>query len=154
LDVVAGGWNTFIMWNATSFGANQEAYLTFKQFETTSGNEHSLVLKSQSSSKNDGLIYIQYDAANRAMQVWTYHPSLGWVQYGANIPVTFAVGDQMGARARANGTVEVYKNGTLLATRSITSWPYYANGGYIGIWFVNATNALMDQFGGGNIPVP
>jgi len=71
------------------------------------------------------------------------------VQYGAAIPVTFAAGDQFGARARPDGTVEVYRNGTLLGTRSITSWPYYASGGYIGLWFVNAPNALLDNLGGG-----
>jgi hypothetical protein len=71
------------------------------------------------------------------------------VQYGGNIPVTFVNGDQFGARARPDGTVEIYRNGILLATRSITSWPFYANGGYIGLWWVNAPGALLDNFGGG-----
>jgi hypothetical protein len=78
-----------------------------------------------------------------------YHAAQDWVQYGADIPVTFANGDQLGARAKPDGTVEIYRNGALLATRSITSWPYYANGGYIGLWFVNAPGALIDDFGGG-----
>ncbi len=95
------------------------------------------------------MIYILYDGVGHTVQVWTYHPTQGWVQYGANIPVTFANGDRFGARARPDGTVEIYRNGTLLATRSITTWPYYANGGTIGLWFVNAPNALLDDFGGG-----
>jgi hypothetical protein len=60
-------------------------------------------------------------------------------------------GDRLGARAKSDGAVEVYKNGTLLGTFDVTGWPYYANGGYIGVWFVNATNALADDFGGGNM---
>ena len=49
----------------------------------------------------------------------------------------------------ANGTVEVYVNGSLLATRSITAWPYYASSGYIGLWTITANNELFDNFGGG-----
>lgn len=151
LDVTANGWNTSIFWNAGSFGAEQEAYLTFSQLHTGSGNEHSLVLKSQSTNTTSGLIYVMYDSTSQAVQVWTYHPSQDWVQHGGNIPVTFAAGDQFGARAKANGSLEVYRNGTLLATRSITSWPFYANGGFIGLWMVNAPNVLADNFGGGNV---
>ena len=87
------------------------------------------------------------------MQVWTFHPTGGWTQRGANISVVFVDGDQFGARALANGTVEVYKNGVLLATRSITGWVLYASGGYIGLWFADATDARLDDFGGGNVSV-
>jgi hypothetical protein len=92
-----------------------------------------------------------YDAPNQRVQVWTYEWPAGWVQHGADIPVTFAEGDQFGARAYADGTVEVYKNGTLLATRDITSWSYYDQGGYIGLWFIDAQNVQLDDFGGGTI---
>ena len=103
---------------------DQEAYVTFTQIDTTS-NEQRLILKSQSSkSSSSGLISILYDGAGHNVQVWTYHPTQGWVQYGTNIPVTFANGDQLGARAKPDGTVEIYRNGTLLATRNITSWPF------------------------------
>jgi hypothetical protein len=149
LDVTATGWNTYILWNGTSFGADQEAYVTIAQVDTSS-NEHSLILKSQSSSSSTaGMIYIQYDGSSRTIQVWTYHPTQDWVQYGAAIPVSFAAGDQLGARARPDGIVEIYRNGTLLGTRTITSWLYYTSGGYIGLWMVNAPNALLDNFGGG-----
>ena len=122
LDVVSTGWNTNIVWNPSSFGANQEAYVTFTQLDAVSGNEHALILKSQSStSTSSGLLYVMYDHAAKTVQVWTYHPTQDWVQQGASIPVTFATGDQFGARARADGTVKVYRNGTLLGTRSISS---------------------------------
>lgn len=40
--------------------------------------------------------------------------------YG-NTPATFANGDQLGARAWANGKVEIYKNGTLVATVTLSA---------------------------------
>lgn len=153
LDVTSAGWFTNIFWNATSFGANQEAYVTFIQLEAAGGNEHGLILKSQSnSSTSNGLLYVMYDHTAQVIQVWTYHPTQDWVQRGANIPATFAAGDQFGARAKADGTVEVYKNGTLLGSRSVTAWPFYNSGGYIGLWMVNSNAARLDNFGGGNAP--
>jgi hypothetical protein len=73
------------------------------------------------------------------------------VQRGADIPVTFVDGDTFGARARPDGTVEVYRNGELLGTRDITAWPHYDDGGYIGLWFAGAYNARLDDFGGGTV---
>jgi RHS repeat-associated protein len=97
------------------------------------------------------LIEVYYHAPSQIVQVWTYEFSTGWVQHGADIPVAFANSDTFGARATADGSVEVYKNGTLLGTRDITSWTYYASGGYIGLWLIHAPNARLDDFGGGNV---
>lgn len=99
LDVTAAGWDTYAIWSSNSFGADQEAFITFTQLHTNSGNEHSLVLKSQSSTSNTGLIYVCYDASGQNVQVWTYHPSQDWVQRGTSISATFTSGDQLGARA-------------------------------------------------------
>jgi hypothetical protein len=150
-DVVASGYDTYTFWSATSFGGDQEAYFTFSQVDADAP-EQSILLKSQnSSSYGNGVIEILYDANADIVQVWTYHPTGGWVQRGANIPVVFANGDQFGARALASGSVEVYKNGALLATRSITGWALYAGGGYIGVWFADSADARFDNFGGGNV---
>ncbi len=59
------------------------------------------------------------------IQVWTYDYSQDWVQHGLDIPVTVANGDQFGARAKADG--------------------------YIGMWFINANDAVLDDFGGGTV---
>ena len=98
------------------------------------------------------MIEVYYEASTHLAQVWTYTSAQNWVQRGADIPVTFATGDQFGARARSNGTLEVYRNGLLLAARDISAWPYNAGGGYIGLWFSSASNALLDNFGGGTLP--
>jgi len=33
----------------------------------------------------------------------------------------------------------------------VTGWPYYDDGGYIGLWFVSAEEAYADNFGGGSL---
>jgi hypothetical protein len=85
------------------------------------------------------------------VQVWTYSAAQGWVQRGADIPVTFVNGDQFGVRVSASGQVRVYRNGTLLASRDISGWTYAASGGAIGLWIDQASNTLLDDFGGGNV---
>jgi RHS repeat-associated protein len=146
LDVGAG---EDIYWNVSAWGANQEAFVTLTNLDSN-GGEQDLLLKSQSSSDwSSGVLEVWYDAAQGRVQVWTYTEAQNWVQRGGDIPVTFANGDQFGARATSDGQVKVYRNGTLLATRDVTAWPYYAEGGYIGLWFISAGNAVLDDFGGG-----
>ena len=114
-------------------------------------SEIDLILKSQSNINwHQGLIEVLYDPTAKVVQVWTFSNSQGWVQYGANIFVTFVDGDKFGAWAKADGTVNVYRNGILLGSRSVASWQYNNQGGYIGLWMVNAPAMLMDDFGGGN----
>jgi len=150
MTVDYNGSNSDIYWS-NSFGADQEAYVTFTDIDTTA-SEHDLLLKAQSNTTwGDGVIEVLYDPTGQTVQVWTYEWPDGWVQHGADIPIAFVDGDTFGARALANGTVEIYKNGTLLATRNITAWPHYADGGYIGLWFIGAEDAVLDDFGGGTI---
>jgi CSLREA domain-containing protein len=158
LDVFSNG---DIYWKNTSFGANQEAYVTLTTIDTA-GQEIDLMLKSQSntawSSGGAARLEVWYDPdpnpANSRVRVVTYASGQGWVQRGADIPVSFANGDVFSARATADGRVLVYRNGALLATRDVTGWAYYANGGYIGLWTIGASNALLDDFGGGGVNEP
>jgi hypothetical protein len=46
--------------------------------------------------------------------------------------------------------VDVYRNTTLITSCDTSSWSYTSNGGYIGLWFANSSNAFVDNFGGGN----
>jgi hypothetical protein len=71
--------------------------------------------------------------------------------------VTFANGDQFGARALENGSVEVYKNGSLVGTADLSAWQFAHNSGSIGLWTVSAGSTLLDDFGGGTTgsdPIP
>ena len=151
LSVDYHGSNNDVYWKNEPFGANQEAYVTFTQVDSA-GDEQILLLKSQSNiTWGDGVLEVVYRALNNRVEVVTWDWPQGWVQHGADIPVTFADGDTLGARALADGTVEVYKNGTLLAARDITSWSHYADGGYVGLWFIGAEDAVLDNFGGGTL---
>ncbi|MGQ0604221.1 MAG: RHS repeat-associated core domain-containing protein [Anaerolineales bacterium] len=68
---------------------------------------------------------------------------------------TFANGDRFGVRARANGLVEVYKNGVYVEAESVAGWTYAGSGGYIGLWLSSdASDTLLDDFGGGNVGGP
>jgi len=146
MDVGAGD---AVFWQASSFGANQEVFITLATLDPA-GAEQDLLLKSQSANTwSNGALEVYYDAASHRAQVWTYTSAQGWVQRGADLAVTLANGDRFGARARSNGAVEVYRNGVLLGTRDVTAWPLYANGGYIGLWFADAANSVLDDFGGG-----
>ncbi len=142
------GYGEAIFWNPTSFGANQEAYVTFTTVDSDA-MDMDLVLKSQSNTNWEAGLEVWYDPAVQRVEVWTYTSGQGWVQRGTSISVTFADGDQLGARATADGQVRVYKNGSLLGTRDVTGWPYYASSGYIGLWLVGAAAAMLDDFGGG-----
>jgi hypothetical protein len=142
-----------ILWQADQFGADQEAFVTFSNIDPGAG-EQDLLLKSQSpTSWLSGVLEVLYNPAAGIVQVWTYAPGPGWQKWGQDIPVTFANGDQFGARALADGTVNVYRNGVLIASRNISSWQFASSGGYIGLWYVNASNATADDFGGGNVSV-
>jgi PKD repeat protein len=139
-------------WNGTGavFGANQEVYLTIAT-PSSAAREMDLMLKVQGTSYTAGHIEVRYDANPGRVQVSTYQ-SGKWTNRGASISTTFAAGDRFGARALANGDVNIYKNGTLLGTRSVTAWPFYNLGGRVGITMENANAARIDNYGGGTVP--
>ncbi len=141
-----------LFWSASSFGTSQEVFVTFNAVDPAAA-EQDLLLKSQSATGwTSGVIEVWYQAASHRVQVWTYSPAQGWVQRGADIAVTFANGDQFGARSTANGSVEVFRNGVLVGSRDASAWSFSGTGGYIGLWFITAPNTLLDNFGGGTLP--
>jgi Mg-chelatase subunit ChlD len=145
------GTATDIFWK-NAFGADQEAYVTFTKISTTT-KEQSLLLKARSNRTwGDGVLEVQYNPLLNTVQVWTWEWPKGWVKYGDDIPVAFVDGDVFGARARADGIVEIYRNGELIGTRDVTSWKFYDKGGYIGLWILGTRNTVLDDFGGGTVP--
>jgi hypothetical protein len=147
-QLLAGGGDAFMFWT-TPFGATQEAYVTLKSINA-SASEIDLLLKSQNGSMwNGGVMEVWYEPSTHLVRVVTFSSAQGWVQRGPDIPVTFNVGDRFGAKARADGFVEVYRNTTLLATVDAHLWTYANSGGYIGMWVANGQNTQLDDFGGG-----
>jgi hypothetical protein len=147
--VVGGGQD--IYWNMAYQGVDQEAYVTLSTIDP-GASEIALMLKSQSNiGISPGQIAVVYYPSGNEVQVWTNDTSNGWLQQGTDISATFSNGDQFGVRAWASGLVEVYKNGSLLGARSVASWPYYGDGGFIGLFNFNVGSTILDNFGGGTL---
>jgi len=150
LDVQLGG---ALIWKSDSFGASQEAFMTLTRIAPHSPTQ-GLLLKAQASNRMEaGVIIVVYDALAKAVRVSTLRlDQPAWTNYGKT-PVTFANGDQLGARVSADGTVEVYQNDTLIATVTLTAKDqvfFNSKGGRIGIWTLAAPTAVLDDFGGGD----
>ena len=140
-----------IYWSPAAFGADQEAYVTFATIDP-GASELDLLLKAQSNGYvGTGVLEVVYEPAGHRIQVWTYASAQGWMQRGADIPMTLLNGDQLGARASSTGMLEVYVNGLLVGTRDVTGWPFATSGGRIGLWLISASGALLDDFGGGTV---
>ncbi len=142
------GFNT-IIWNGAIFGADQEAYVTIAAL-TPLAPEYDLVMKVQGTSATSAQLEVRYDDQVKQLKVSTYTSAGGWVRQ-ATLNQTFVAGDRLGARAYANGTVDVYRNGTKVTTVSITSWAYATAGGRIGMTLGLVTSSAFDDFGGGTV---
>ncbi len=136
----------------TSFGPDQEVSTTLSAV-TATATEIDLILKEADRGDGEDLLEVWYQPQRGTVQVWTVHNWGTWIQHGVDIPVSFQAGDQFGARAKADGTVEVYKNGTLVGSVTVAStWPSVASGGRVGVWLVDAFTTAYDDFGGGTLP--
>jgi glucose/arabinose dehydrogenase/chitodextrinase len=143
------GGNATTVWNGAVFGPDQEAHIRFLAM-TPGAPEHDLMLKVQGVSAFDGHIEVRYDDGYQQVAVATYVSRSGWTTR-ATFPVTFGIGDQLGARAYGDGTIEVYKNGVPIGATSAGDWPFAAQGGRLGMTIAGATASRMDDFGGGNV---
>ena len=144
--------DNYIEWNPTVFGANQEVFVKLSTVGTTAP-EQNLMLKTQGTTWAAGHIEVSYNAPAAKVIVYTFTPPSTWATRGTLNVVTLTAGQQFGARALANGDVQVYRNGVLLGTVSVAGWAYSAGGGRIGLSCSNATTTRFDDFGGGNVAV-
>ena len=119
---------------------------------TAAAPEHDLLLKSQGPSWSAGVIQVTYSASQSLVVVSTYAPGAGWTRRGGPWHVTFAPGDRFGARALADGRVQAFRNGVLLGEASAAAWPFFANGGRIGVVLSGAVRTRITRFGGGTLP--
>ncbi len=151
LDVLLGG---ALVWKPTSFGTSQEAFVRLSTIDRR-GPSQGVMLKAQNGIvPNSGAILVVYDALARAVRVSTLRFNVPvWMHY-RNVAATFVNGDQFGARALASGSVEIYKNGALIATVALNASDqafFNSKGGKIGLWTLAAPNSFFDDFGGGTI---
>jgi hypothetical protein len=111
-DVVVDDGSPF--WQGLVPGASQDSFVTFTNLHTPVGEQHSNGVWSEDS------IQVLYDTPSQRIQFWAYSAEDGWTQRGEDLPVTFADGDVFRARALADGTVEVHRNGVLLVRQGVT----------------------------------
>lgn len=151
LDIQAGG---PIYWNPRAFGASQAAFVTLSTVAPKSPSQGVLLKVQSSNVPNAGAIAVVYDAAAKAVRVSTFRlGALAWTPYG-NTPALFSNGDKLGACAKANGEVRVYKNDALVKTVTLSTADqkfFNAKGGKVGVWSVLAPQAFLDDFGGATV---
>jgi glucose/arabinose dehydrogenase len=143
-----GGIGIAVWGGGAPFGPNQEAYFTLDAM-TQGSPHHSLMLKVQGTSYANGHIQVRYKLPDDAIYVTTYAPSQGWVERGT-IEYPLDPGDQLGARARPDGVIEVFVNGDLLGAIDGGNWPFHAGGGRIGLVLQDALSTRVNDFGGGD----
>src|SRR5207249_2742946 len=136
------------VWANATFGGDQECYATLTSIPSNP-SEIDLILKVQGVSPTAGCVEAWYDKPGQRVVISTFDSGASWRQWGVIPDVTFATGDQFGVRAYANGTVEVYQNHVKLGQASVVGWPFYANGGRVGVTLEGATGAALDDVGGG-----
>jgi len=141
----------FPIWSGSTFGPDQEAYITIKTITGAVAPERDLVLKAQTLSDNTAHIEVRYDDQLKQVDVGTYDAVNGWLVQGTPIPATFLAGDRFGARAYSNGLVEVYQNATKIGSRTLVTWPFIDQGGYIGLTLDMSNRGTLDDFGGGDV---
>lgn len=138
------------------YDVNQEVHVTLTTIDPAA-EEIDLLLKVQGGNKPNwggGVIEVLYHPSSNSVTVWTYRPdTLQWFDYPA-IPAAFADGDQFGAQALASGDVVIFKNGVEIGRVTMTTADqnfFNPRGGYIGLWFIGATDSFFDDFGGGTV---
>jgi len=149
LDVQMGGG---LVWRPTAFDVNQEAFVTLSLIDPRSRSQ-GLMLKVQTGRvPRAGSILATYDARNQALRVSAWRHSIQ-TNYSP-IPAAFVDGDKLHAQVFSDGTVALYRNGALIGTVTLSAADqafFNSRGGKIGIWTQYASNALLDDFGGGTI---
>lgn len=152
--VGAPGTPGIMVW-PTVFGPTQEAYVTVHSFDPGDG-EIELILKNQGMIMECDSLEIDYQPHGLGAGMGllgVYGCSGGNPMTFASAPFSLAPGDRFGARARADGKVEVYKNEALAGTFDVSMFPYATSGGRIGFFSSSlVAPAHFDDFGGGTTP--
>ncbi len=151
-SVVLSSFSGYAFHTSPPLSPDQEAYLSF------TGNLNpsvaaGLILKAQTIQTTEGALLVFYDATQESVSVEASTPGQGWRELCARIPVRFEEGDRLGARAFGNGVLQVFKNDSIVGTRSIADWAFARAGGLLGFALVGDPGTRVDDFGGGDIVI-
>lgn len=134
-----------VFWG-TPLCPDQEVFATVPWIDNLS-TEIMLTLKSQQGGECDRIVVI-YSPLDDILAV-QYCTGTDWGPYLGVVPFDMSPGDVFGARARQDGSVEVYVNGELITDGSVQEWPFYAQGGHVGLaQYLPEEGQYWDDFGG------
>lgn len=145
LDVGEGG---PLYWNAATFGADQMASVSLVQSGLTDAHQ-SLLLKVQGSGWTKGALAVYYLPGAGEVGLEAYVPNKGWTTL-AVFPAALKPGDRLTGVALADGTLQAYVNGVFLGQANAGKF-FVGKAGRIGLWFFQAREAVLDDFGGGTL---
>jgi predicted outer membrane repeat protein len=151
LDVEEGG---PVYWHRDTFGPDQQAFVTLAKVDPN-GQHHSVLLKAQDNARGlpdwrRGAVAVFYDAVTQQVGVESYVPGRGWRVEGVRDSIVLKDGDQLGGRVKSGATAVVFVNGSFLFETSID--PFFdGKGGRIGLWFIVAADAVLDDFSGATV---
>jgi len=139
-----------IVWTGKQFSFAQEA--SVKIVKMPASGEVGLILKADAAAPTSAINVAYQVGANSTV---IFLKNGGWND-GVRVNATFSEGDVMGARAFGDGAIQILRNGVVVATTNITSWPFNNQGGYTGIYVWNGPGAVLDDFdakdSGGVVP--
>jgi hypothetical protein len=135
-----------VFWN-TPLCPDQEVFATVPWIDNLS-QEIQLTLKSQYGGDCDRIAII-YHPDGDLIGVQYCDSNDGWGPHLGEVPFDMSPGDVFGARARQDGSVEVYVNGELIMDHVNEEWPYHGQGGLVGVaqWEPDE-GQYWDDFGG------
>jgi hypothetical protein len=140
LDIGTGG---PVYWRPQVFGAGQRAAVMFVHVDTTN-LQQALLLKVQGDDWTNGAIAASYDSSAHQISVEIHVPGTGWTTL-ATWAAVLRDGDQFSAVANADGNVHVFVNDAEVGNTNAGAF-FAGKGGRAGLWFVNAEEAILDDF--------
>ncbi len=147
-----GGGNASALWDATIFASRQEVFTRLVTLPPAPG-KFELMVQGLGSESADGYVGVRYDVGPQKLEIRTIAPSGTVTVHRVFAPIVFAPGDRIGVRTSGDGIVAVYRNAELVAATTLIDWPYSQLTGRIGVRFENASGAVLDDFGGGSVPL-
>lgn len=132
-------------------GPSQEAWMRVTTLSSTAARQ-ALILKLQGGDTTADHVEMRYDASRREVRLNLFTAAGGMQTFAGPWTVRLRAGDQIGARAYANGRVEAYRNSALIGAGTLPStWPGRTAAGGIGFALTGASAARHDDFGGGTL---
>jgi hypothetical protein len=140
------------VWRAAEYGGDQEAYVSLKTIDLAGGANQELGLLLKVAHEGNTVttaVRVTYSPAMKVLNVYLYTQPATWQPAGDPISIEYMPGDRLGARARSDGMVELFRNDVKVGSVNLGA-SLGGRGGKIGVYVAGAANSVFDNFGGGN----